>query len=259
MKVAFYSSKSYDQEFFEKENKRFGYSLRFFETRLDTHTVKLAKNFDAICVFVNDKIDNKTLQKMQKQNIRLLTLRCAGFNNVDLEAADRYGITILRVPAYSPEAVAEHAMALILTLNRKTHKAYNRVREGNFSLERLTGFNVSGKTIGVIGTGAIGKAFIQLLKGFRNRILAYDPYPDKALTDQGVGYVTLEKLLSQSDIISLHCPLTPETNSMINAERLRHIKPGAMLINTSRGKLIDTEAVIKALRNHKLGSLGIDV
>lgn len=259
MRVAFFSSKSYDAEFFEKENNRFGYTLRFFETRLDTHTVKLAKNFDAICVFVNDKIDNKTLQKMQRQKIRLLTLRCAGFNNVDLEAADRYGITVLRVPAYSPEAVAEHALALILTLNRKTHKAYNRVREGNFSLERLTGFNVSGKTVGVIGTGAIGKAFIRLIKGFNVNVLAYDPYPSDELSTSGVRYVTVEELLSQSDIISLHCPLTPETNKLINKQTLEKIKPGAMLINTSRGKLIDTEAVIKALRDKRLGSLGIDV
>src|SRR5690606_7664958 len=211
MKVAFFSSKSYDQEFFEKENKRFGHTLRFYETRLDPDTVKLAKNFDAICVFVNDKIDDKTLRKMQKQNIRLLTLRCAGFNNVDLEAAGRYGITVLRVRAYSPEAVAEHALTLILTLNRKTHKAYNRVREGNFSLERLTGFNVSGKTTGIIGTGAIGKAFIQLMRGFNVNILAHDPYPNEDLKNQGVNYVALEELLSQSDIISLHCPLTPET------------------------------------------------
>lgn len=259
MKVAFFSSKSYDQEFFEKENKRFGHTLRFYETRLDTDTVKLAKNFDAICVFVNDKIDNKTLQKMQKLNIRLLTLRCAGFNNVDLEAADNYGITVLRVPAYSPEAVAEHALTLILTLNRKTHKAYNRVREGNFSLERLTGFNVSGKTVGIIGTGAIGKAFIQLMKGFNVKLKAHDPYPNDELKNQGVEYVTLEELLSQSDIVSLHCPLTPETNRMINSQSLQQIKPGAMLINTSRGKLIDTEAVIKSLRDKRLGSLGIDV
>ncbi len=259
MKVAFYSSKSYDQEYFEKVNQRFGHELRFFETRLDAQTVKLAKNFDAICVFVNDKVDNKTLKKIKKHNIGLLTLRCAGFNNVDLEAAANHEITVLRVPAYSPEAVAEHALALIFTLNRKTHKAYNRVREGNFSLERLIGFNISGKTIGVIGTGAIGKAFINLLKGFNATILAYDPYPSEELKKQGINYVSLEELLSQSDIVSLHCPLTPDTHRMINAQRLKHIKKGAMLINTSRGKLIDTEAVIDSLRDKRLGSLGIDV
>ncbi len=259
MKVAFFSSKIYDQEFFEKENQRFNHELHFFETRLDAHTVWLAKGFDAICVFVNDMVDNETLRSMQEQNINLLTLRCAGFNNVDLESAGQYGITILRVPAYSPEAVAEHALALILTLNRKTHKSYNRVREGNFSLERLTGFNVSGKTVGIIGTGAIGKAFIQLLRGFNNTVLAHDPYPDEGLQKHGVEYVSLEHLLSMSDIVSLHCPLTPETNRMINDRRLNQIKPGAMLINTSRGKLIDTEAVIQSLRDKRLGSLGIDV
>jgi D-lactate dehydrogenase len=259
MKVAFFSSKSYDQEYFEKVNERFGHELHFFETRLDAHTVKLAKNFDAVCVFVNDKVDNQTFKKMKKQNIGLLTLRCAGFNNVDLEAAREHHVTVLRVPAYSPEAVAEHALALILTLNRKTHKAYNRVREGNFSLERLIGFNISGKTVGVIGTGAIGKAFIKLLKGFSTPIKAHDPYPSEDLRNQGVDYVSIEELLSQSDIVSLHCPLTPDTHRMINAQRLKHIKKGAMLINTSRGKLIDTEAVIDSLREKRLGSLGIDV
>lgn len=210
MKVAFFSSKSYDQEYFEKGNHTFGHELRFFETRLDADTVKLAKGFSAICVFINDKIDEVTLHKMNKRGINLLTLRCAGFNNVDLDAADKLGITVLRVPAYSPEAVAEHALALILTLNRKTHKAYNRVREGNFSLERLTGFNVSGKTIGVLGTGAIGKAFIKLLKGFNASVKANDPYPDEALREQGIDYFSLEDLLSQCDIVSLHCPLTPD-------------------------------------------------
>ncbi|MFW5774255.1 MAG: 2-hydroxyacid dehydrogenase, partial [Tangfeifania sp.] len=259
MKVAFFSSKSYDEEYFNKINKQFNHTLTFFETRLNIHTVQLAKDFDAVCAFVNDKVNADTLLAMKEQNIKLLTLRCAGFNNVDLEAAEKYGITVLRVPAYSPEAVAEHALALILTLNRKTHKAYNRVREGNFSLERLTGFNISGKTIGVIGTGAIGRAFIKLLKGFEAGFLAHDPYPNEELKKQGVKYVSLEELLSRSDIISLHCPLTHDTHKMINAESLKHINEGAMLINTSRGKLIDTEAVIDSLRNKKIGSLGIDV
>jgi D-lactate dehydrogenase len=259
MKVAFFSSKSYDEEYFNKINEKYGHKLQFFETRLDSHTVKLTKGFDVVCVFVNDKVDAKTLKGLSKRNIKLLTLRCAGFNNVDLEAAEKHGITVLRVPAYSPEAVAEHALALILTLNRKTHKAYNRVREGNFSLERLTGFNVSGKTIGVIGTGAIGRAFIHLLKGFKTKIKAYDPYPNEQLKSEGVEYIPLEELLTESDIVSLHCPLTPETHRMINAQTLKHVKQGAMLINTSRGKLIDTEAVIESLREKRLGSLGIDV
>ena len=259
MKVAFFSSKSYDEEYFNKINNQFNHQLDFFETRLNSHTVQIAKNHDAICVFVNDKLNDETLQTMKEQNIKLHTLRCAGFNNVDLEAAEKYGITVMRVPAYSPEAVAEHALALILTLNRKTNKAYNRVREGNFSLERLTGFNISGKTIGVVGTGAIGATFIKLLNGFNANFLAHDPYPKEELKKQGVKYVSLEELLSQSDIISLHCPLTHDTCRMINADSLKNIKTGAMLINTSRGKLIDTEAVIESLRDKKLGSLGIDV
>jgi D-lactate dehydrogenase len=259
MKVAFYSSKSYDEEYFRKVNSRFNHKLDFLETRLNSQTVQLAKDYDAICAFVNDKVDAETLKSMQEQNINLLTLRCAGFNNVDLKAAEENGITVLRVPAYSPEAVAEHALALILTLNRKTHKAYNRVREGNFSLERLTGFNISGKTIGVVGTGAIGRAFIKMLKGFNAKVLAHDPYPNEELKKQGVEYVALKELLSHADIVSLHCPLTHETHRMINANSLKNIKEGAMLINTSRGKLIDTEAVIDSLRKKQLGSLGIDV
>ena len=259
MKVAFFSSKSYDQEYFEKINQGFGHKLDFFETRLDSHTVKLAKGYDAICAFVNDKVDTETLMAMKKKGIKLLALRCAGFNNVDLEAAERFNVTVLRVPAYSPEAVAEHALALILTLNRKTHKAYNRIREGNFSLERLTGFNISGKAIGVIGTGTIGHAFIHLLGGFDVRFKAYDPYPDNRLRKQGVKYVSLDELLSQSDIISLHCPLNHDTHRIINTQNLKLIKQGAMLINTSRGKLIDTEAVISSLREKRLGALGIDV
>ncbi|SHF08222.1 D-lactate dehydrogenase [Mariniphaga anaerophila] len=259
MKVAFFSSKSYDEEYFTNVNKTFDHKLHFFETRLDAHTVKLAKGYQAVCIFVNDKADAHVMRKLSQRNIKLLALRCAGFNNVDLDAAEKYGITVLRVPAYSPRAVAEHALALILTLNRKTHKAYNRIREGNFSLERLTGFNVSGKTIGVVGSGAIGRAFIQLLKGFEPHFLAFDPYPNEQLKNEGVEYVSLEKLLSESDIISLHCPLSPETHKMINAQNLKYVKQGAMLINTSRGKLIDTEAVIDSLRKKQLGSLGIDV
>jgi D-lactate dehydrogenase len=259
MKVAFFSSKSYDQEYFSRMNEDFGHDLHYFETRLDSQTVQIAKGFDVICAFVNDKVDEKTLKKMGRWGIRLLALRNAGFNNVDIKAAERNGITILRVPAYSPEAVAEHSLALILTLNRKTHKAYNRVREGNFSLERLVGFNISGKNVGVIGTGTIGKAFIRLLKGFNNKILAHDPYPDTELEKQGIKYVSLEELLVNSDIVSLHCPLTPQTHHMINAKTLEFFKQGSMLINTSRGKLIDTESVIRSLREKRLGSLGIDV
>ncbi len=259
MKIALYSTKSYDREFFEKANESFGYDLTFIETRLNKHTVALAKQHDAICAFVNDKVSANTLRVMREHDIDVLALRCAGFNNVDLEAAKEFNIKILRVPAYSPEAVAEHALALIFTLNRKTHKAYNRVREGNFSLERLTGFNISGKTIGVVGTGAIGKAFIKMLKGFSVRILASDPYPSEELQKEGVTYLPINELLANADITSLHCPLTPKTMHLINDETLKHIKPGAMLINTSRGKLVDTDAAIDALKSKQLGYLGIDV
>lgn len=259
MKIAFFSSKQYDQEYFNRMNADFNHTLSFFETRLNKYTVSLAKDHDAICAFVNDKINENTLNQMAEHNIKAIALRSAGFNNVDLEAADKLGITVLRVPAYSPQAVAEHALALIFTLNRKTHKAYNRVREGNFSLERLTGFNLSGKTIGVIGTGAIGKAFIKLLKGFDAKIVAYDPYPNDMLKKQGVEYRSLNDLLSVSDVVSLHCPLTHDTFHIINKQSLSHIKEGAMLINTSRGKLIDTDAAIDALKEKKLGYLGIDV
>ena len=259
MKIAFFSSKQYDQEYFNRMNAEFNHTLSFFETRLNKYTVSLAKDHDAICAFVNDKINENTLNQMAEHNIKAIALRSAGFNNVDMEAAAKLGITVLRVPAYSPQAVAEHALALIFTLNRKTHKAYNRVREGNFSLERLTGFNLSGKTIGVIGTGAIGKAFIHLLKGFDAKIIAYDPYPDDMLKKQGVEYRSLNDLLSVSDLVSLHCPLTHDTFHIINKQSLSHIKEGAMLINTSRGKLIDTDSAIDALKEKKLGYLGIDV
>lgn len=259
MKIAFFSSKQYDQEYFNRMNADFNHTLSFFETRLNKYTVSLAKDHDAICAFVNDKINENTLNQMAEHNIKAIALRSAGFNNVDLEAADKLGITVLRVPAYSPQAVAEHALALIFTLNRKTHKAYNRVREGNFSLERLTGFNISGKTIGVIGTGAIGRAFIHLVKGFDAKIVAYDPYPNDMLKKQGVEYRSLNDLLSVSDVVSLHCPLTHDTFHIINKQSLSHIKEGAMLINTSRGKLIDTDASIDALKEKKLGYLGIDV
>jgi len=259
MKVAFFSSKGYDQEYFEKVNKDFGFEFNFFESRLNRYTVALAKGHHAICAFVNDKINENTLRVMDEEGIHVLALRSAGFNNVDLEAAEKYGITIFRVPAYSPEAVAEHALALMLTLNRKIHKAYNRVREGNFSLDRLTGFNISGKTVGVVGTGAIGRAFIKLMKGFDVNLVAYDPYPNEMLQKQGVAYQSLDDLLSVSDIISLHCPLTPDTYQLINKDTLAKVKPSAMLINTSRGKLINTEDTIEALKNKQLGYLGIDV
>jgi len=259
MKVAFFSTKSYDQEYFEKCNPDAGHDLNFFETSLNERTASLSNGYDAVCVFVNDTLDRSTLEKLSENGIKLIALRCAGFNNVNLKAAEANGIKIVRVPAYSPQAVAEHAVALILTLNRKTHKAYNRVRENNFSLERLIGFNLYGKTVGIIGTGIIGSAFAKIMLGFGCKIIAYDIKPSEELKDLDVAYEDIDDLLSKSDIISLHCPLNEKTHHLLNAEAFQKMKTGAMLINTGRGALIDTSAVVNALKNEKLGYLGIDV
>lgn len=259
MKIAFFSSKSYDQEYFKLVNKEYGYDLHFFEVSLKPSSAILASGFDAVCAFVNDKINRETLSILAENNIRLIALRCAGFNNVDLEAASELGIKILRVPAYSPHAVAEHAVALILTLNRKTHKAYNRVRDNNFSLERLSGFDVYGKKVGIIGTGNIGKEFGRIMNGFGCKLQAFDIHQNPDVLALGAEYVNLEKLFSTSDIISLHCPLTPSTYQIINKNSLAMMKKGAMLINTSRGKLINSADVLESLVNRHLGYLGIDV
>lgn len=259
MKVAVFSTKSYDKEYLDHANEGLEHELVYFEASLREKTVRLAENFDAICVFVNDVLSPEVIDSLAKFNIRAIVLRCAGFNNVDLESASRNNIRVMRVPAYSPNAVAEHAVALILTLSRKTHKAYNRVREGNFSIERLTGFELSGKTAGVIGTGRIGATFASIMKGFGCKIIAYDTYPNQALKETGLRYVPLDEVFRQSDIISLHCPLTPETYRLINKNSLDMMKKGVMVINTSRGKLIDTDAAIVSLKEGRLGYLGIDV
>jgi D-lactate dehydrogenase len=259
MKIAFFSTKSYDIEYFERFNATFQHEFQFFETRLNEKTVNLINNQDAVCVFVNDDLNKKTIAELHKKGVKLIALRCTGFNNVDLKVAKVHGIKVVRVPAYSPYAVAEHAVALILTLNRKTHKAYNRVRDSNFSLEKLVGFDLHGKTVGVIGTGKIGAIFCQIMQGFGCHVLAFDPYPNAELIEKGVEYQALDDLLLASDIISLHCPLTPETHHIIDAEALEKIKKGAMLINTSRGALVDTTAVISALKYRQLGHLAIDV
>lgn len=259
MKIALFSSKPYDQRSFETYNDHPDLIFTFFETHLNANTVELTKGFDAVCVFVNDKVDANTIQQMSKHDVRLIALRCAGFNNVDLQAAKENNIKVVRVPAYSPEAVAEHTMALILTLDRKTHKAYNRVREGNFSLNRLIGFNLYQKTVGVIGTGKIGAAFCRILKGFGCNILAFDPYESEELVKLGVQYEPLSVVLSQADIVSLHCPLTTNTKHLINRETITLMKDGVMLINTSRGALINTADVIEGLINQKIAYLGIDV
>ena len=259
MKVAFFSTKKYDQDFFEKINSDNKHQLTFFETALNVHTASLAQDFEAVCVFVNDDLNKKNLEKLADFGIKLIALRCAGFNNVDLAAAAENNITIVRVPAYSPQAVAEHAVALMLTLNRKTHKAYNRVRENNFSLEKLTGFNIYGKTVGVIGTGIIGICFAKIMLGFGCKVLAYDIKPADELKDLGVNYVAIDERLQESDIISLHCPLNEQTHHLMNTDAFNKMKKGAMLINTGRGALIDTASVVEALKQEKLGYLGIDV
>lgn len=259
MKVAVFSTKPYDREYLEKFNTDFCHELTFFETALVPATADLAIGFDAVCVFVNDNLNCKTIERLAKNNIKLISLRCAGFNNVDVPAAKENGITIVRVPAYSPQAVAEHAVALMLTLNRKTHKAYNRIRESNFSLDRLVGFNVYQKTVGIIGTGQIGQAFAHIMLGFGCKVIAYDLYPSETLQAMGIQYVSLQEIFTQSDIISLHCPLTPETHYLINDKALSLMKKDVMIINTSRGALINTADIIQALKEQRIGYLGIDV
>jgi D-lactate dehydrogenase len=259
MKVAVFSTKSYDKEYLEKANVEKKHELTYHESSLKEKTVKLAEYYDAVCVFVNDKLNVEVIEQLAQFNIRLIALRCAGFNNVDIETAFKNNIKVLRVPAYSPHAVAEHAVALILTLNRKTHKTYNRVREGNFSLERLIGFELYGKTVGVIGTGRIGAVFANIMKGFGCTVVAFDRNPSQSLIDEGITYHSLDEVFKMSDIISLHCPLTPETRNIINKQSISLMKNGVMIINTSRGKLIDTEAAIEALKDGVIGYLGIDV
>ncbi|MEP0713447.1 2-hydroxyacid dehydrogenase [Algoriphagus sp.] len=259
MKVAFFSTKSYDKDSFDAYIPQHNHEFTFFEAKLENSTVALAKGFDVVCSFVNDHLDKNNLSKLAEMGINKIVLRCAGYNQVDLEKASKLGFKICRVPAYSPEAVAEYALALLLTLSRKTHKAYNRVRENNYSLEGLTGFNIHGKTVGVVGTGAIGRAFCKIMLGMGCNVLAHDIYEDDELKKLGVVYLPIEELFSQSDIISLHCPLTTDTFHLVNAKSLQLMKEGVALINTSRGALIETKAVIKALKSRKVGNLGIDV
>jgi len=257
MKIAFFSTQPYDKEYFERYNT--AHEFVFFEARLNAQTVNLASGCTGVCAFVNDQLNASVIKSLHDLGITIIALRSAGFNNVDLAAAKVHQITVVRVPAYSPHAVAEHALALIMTLNRKTHKAYNRVREGNFSLDRLTGFDLYDKTVGIIGTGKIGQCFARIMKGLGCRVLAFDLIANKDMEADGVTYLPMLELLQQSDIVSLHCPLTEQTKHLINDLTLAGMKKGAMLINTSRGALIDTGAVIKALKKGTLGYLGIDV
>jgi D-lactate dehydrogenase len=257
MKIVFFSAQPYDKVFFTQFNKD-NYELVFLEIPLNEQTADFAAGANAICLFVNDKVTAGVLEKLSKTTVKIIALRCAGFNNVDLDAAKSNGIRVCRVPAYSPEAVAEHAVAMILTLNRKTHKAYNRVREQNFSLNGLLGYNIHGKTIGIIGTGNIGKAFAKIMLGFGCRVLAFDLIANKDLEALGVEYLPIMEVF-KSDIISLHCPLNDQTKHLMNESSFAMMKKGAVLINTSRGGLIDTKAVIKALKTGQIGALGIDV
>ena len=259
MKVAVFSAKPYDQKFLSTVNQEYGHELKFFSPILDSQTVALAEGCEAVCVFVNDRLDRKIITTLSQQGIKLIALRCAGYNNVDLDAAQELGVTVVRVPAYSPYAVAEHAIALILTLNRKIHRAYYRVREGNFALNGLLGFDLHGRTVGIIGTGKIGRIAGKILHGFGCRILAYDLYPNSEFGEQYGTYVSLEELLAQSDIISLHCPLTAKTHHLINSKAIALMKPGVMLVNTSRGGLVDTKAVIQGLKSRQIGYLALDV
>ena len=261
MEVAVFSTRSYDREFLDLANAADGHAhiLRYLEAGLSEQTVALAAGADAICAFVNDRLDHTVLAALRGHGTRLVALRSAGFNHVNLKAAEALGIAVARVPAYSPEAIAEHTVALILSLNRKLHRAYVRVREGNFALDGLLGFNLSARTVGIVGTGRIGAAVARILQGFGCRLLAFDPAPDAKLRQLGIEYVPLAELLQQSDIITIHCPLTPQTHHLINDDALQLIRKGTMLINTSRGAVVDTRAVIAGLKSERIGALGLDV
>lgn len=259
MKVAVFSTKPFEKGFFERVNPLYGHELVFLETRLSAESACLASGYPAVCAFVNDNLQGDVLKTLAENGTRLIALRSAGFNHVDLKAADALGITVLRVPAYSPYAVAEHTVALMLDLNRKIYRAYQRVREGNFTLNGLMGFDMYGKTVGIVGTGKIGRVVARILLGFGCRVLAYDPYPNEEAEAMGVIYTPLEELLEDADIVTLHCPLTPDTYHLINEAAIDRMKPGVMLINTSRGAVIDTRAVIDGLKSGKIGYLGLDV
>ena len=254
-RIAFFDAKPYDKIYFDKYKSDYGFDIKYIEYKLGTDTAYMCKNYDAVCAFVNDDINNDVINILYENGIEIIGLRCAGYNNVDFKSA--YGkIHITRVPAYSPYAVAEHTMALLLSLNRKIHKAYNRTREYNFSLTSLIGFDLNGKTIGIVGTGKIGRAFINICKGFNLNVIAYDPYPAH---NSDISYVSFDELCKKSDIISLHCPLSKDTKYIINEESISKMKNGVYILNTSRGSLIDSEALLNALRSKKVGGAGLDV
>ena len=258
-KIAFFGAKPYDIASFDKVNEKYNYDIRYYKGHLNPNNVVLTQDTDAVCIFVNDTADAAVIDAMVDNGVKLLALRCAGFNNVDLKAA-KGKLPVVRVPAYSPYAVAEYSLALMLSLNRKIHRAYWRTRDGNFSLNGLMGFDMHGKTIGIIGTGKIAKILIRLLKGFGMRILAYDLYPDmKFAEEEGISYVSLDELYRESDIISLHCPLTDQTKYMIDKDSIDKMKKGVMIINTGRGQLINTNDLIEGLKEKKIAAAGLDV
>jgi D-lactate dehydrogenase len=260
MKIAMFDTHRYDRESFEAANAKFGHSIAFLETRLTRDTARLAQGHEVVCSFVNDRVDAQALRLLREGGTRLIALRSAGYNHVDLAAAAGLGLPVVRVPEYSPHAVAEHAVALVLALNRKIHRAYARVREWNFSLDGLVGFDLHGKVVGIVGTGRIGRAAARIFRGFGCSVLAFDLRPDAGfVSDPGVRYVDLAQLFHESDVISLHVPLTPQTHHVIDAAALAAMKPGVLLVNTGRGALIDSRALIAALKSGHLGAAGLDV
>ncbi|MBP3141621.1 2-hydroxyacid dehydrogenase [Aliivibrio fischeri] len=259
MKIAMFSTKSYDETSFNSINQNYQFECQFFNFQLTESTAPIANGADVVCAFVNDDLSAPVLEILAKQGTKLIAMRCAGFDRVDLEAAKKLGMQVVRVPAYSPEAIAEHAVGMMMCLNRRFHKAYQRTRDANFSLEGLTGFNFFGKTVGVIGSGKIGLATMRILKGLGMNILCFDPYPSQVAIDMEVKYTTLDEIFSQSDVITLHCPLTPENTHLLDTDSFSKMKDGVMIINTSRGGLLNSASAIEALKAGKIGSLGLDV
>lgn len=259
IKIAFFDTKEYDRKLFDEYNKKYGYEITYLESKLNKETAPLSRGYDVVCVFVNDRVDKETIDILSECGVKLIALRCAGYNNVDINNVQDK-LKVVRVPAYSPYAVAEHATALLLGINRKIYKAYQRTKKYNFSLNGLLGFDINDKTVGVIGTGKIGKVFIKIMRGFGANVIAYDVYHDEAAQKElGFKYVSLDELYKDSDIISLHCPLTDDNYKMINKDSISKMKDGVVLINTSRGKLVDTESLIQKLSEGKIGGVGLDV
>ena len=260
MKITLFGTQPYDRESFDRIRDAYGFDVTYHRSHLNAGNVALAEGADVVCIFVNDTADAATVARLSQLGVRLIALRCAGFNNVDLLSAAQHGIPVVRVPAYSPHAVAEHAVALMLSLNRKIHRAYWRTRDGNFSLHGLLGFDLYGKTAGIVGTGKIARIVIRILLGFGMEVLAYDPYPDGVFArETGIAYVSLDELYRRSDIITLHCPLTNETKHLVNETSIARMKRGVMIVNTGRGQLIQTEALIEALKSKQVGAAGLDV